>query len=151
MKMPRSRTLPALLDEMATRYPDREAIVGGAERLTYRAYRARVRDLAKGLFALGVRRGEKVALLMNNRVEWLLVDFAVQLLGATLVAVSTWSRARELEYVLNHSDAETLVTVERFRGQSYLAMLDEIGRQRLAALRRVVCLADGGELGHRVG
>lgn len=65
MEMPRSRTLPDLLDEMAARHPDREAVVGGTARLTYAEYRTRVRQLAKGLHRLGVRRGDKVALLMD--------------------------------------------------------------------------------------
>ena len=138
---PRSRTLPDLLDEMAARRPAREFIVGGETRLTYAATRARVRQLAKGLYQLGVRRGDKVALLMDNRVEWLLVDFAVTLLGATLVPISTWSRARELGYVLNHCDATTFITIDRFLGQDYLAMLAEIGApssDRLPQLKRVV-------------
>ena len=144
MEMPRSRTLPDLLDEMATRHPDHEFVVGGADRLTYAQFRERVRELAKGFHALGVEREDKVALLMNNRTEWLLVDFAVQLLGATLVAVSTWSRERELEYVLDHSDASTLITIDRFRDHDYLAMLEEIAT-RLPKLARVVSL--GGERG----
>jgi fatty-acyl-CoA synthase len=81
---PRSRTLPDLLDEIAARDPAREFIVGGADRLSYAETRARARQLAKGLLRLGVKRGDKVALLMNNRPEWLLIDFAVTLLGATL-------------------------------------------------------------------
>ncbi len=141
--MARSRTLPDLLDEMAERYPDREAVVAGEERLTYAQYRARVRELAKGLYRLGVRPGEKVALLMGNRLEWLLTDFAVALLGATLVPVSTWSRARELDYVLRHADATTLITVDRFLGQDYLAVLAEIGAgtRRVLLLRHLVCLS----------
>ncbi|HAM55367.1 MAG TPA: AMP-dependent synthetase, partial [Candidatus Rokubacteria bacterium] len=111
MEPPRSRTLGDLLDEMALRHPDGEAVVFGGDRLTYGEYRARVRALARGLHRLGVRRGDKVALLMGNRTEWLLVNFAVTLLGATLVPVSTWSAARELEYVLAHAEATTLVTV----------------------------------------
>lgn len=143
MEPPRSRTLPDFLDEIAGRYPTREAVVSGADRLTYADFRARVRLLAKGLHALGVRRGDKVALLMGNRAEWLLVDFAVALLGGTLVAVSTWSRTRELEYVLRHCEATTLITVDRFLGHDYLAMLAEIGpgSARLPLLRRVVCLS----------
>ncbi|HEX9420539.1 MAG TPA: AMP-binding protein, partial [Methylomirabilota bacterium] len=143
MEMPRSRTLPDLLDEMAARYPDREAVVAGDERLTYAQYRARVREVARGLHRLGVRPGEKVALLMGNRLEWLLTDFAVAMLGATLVPVSTWSRPRELDYVLRHADATTLITVDRFLGQDYLAMLAEIGAgtRRLPVLRHLVCLS----------
>ena len=145
MEMPRSRTLPDLLDEMARRYPEREAVVGAGDRLTYREWRARARDLAKGLLRLGVRRGDTVALLMPNRPEWLVIDFAVALLGATLVPISTWSRPRELEYVLNHCDAATLITVARFLGQDYLAALDTIGpgSDRLPRLRHVVTL--GGD------
>jgi fatty-acyl-CoA synthase len=141
VERPFSRTLPDLLDEMAARQPEREFIVGAQERLSYAETRARVRRLAKGLHQLGVRRGDKVALLMSNRVEWLLIDLAVTLLGATLVPISTWSRARELGYVLNHCDATTLITVDRFLGQDYLAMLAEIGApgsEGLPQLRRVV-------------
>jgi len=147
--IPQSRTLPDLLDEMAARYPDREAVVWGKERLVYRDYRARVRQLAKGLLALGVERGDKVALLMENRTEWVLADFAVTMLGATLVPVSTWSTARELAYVLRHSDAATLITVDRFRGRDFLAVLAEAGAaptagggqaQAGAELRHVICL-----------
>jgi fatty-acyl-CoA synthase len=142
MEMPRSRTLPDLLDEMASRYPEREAVVAGNDRLTYRALRTEARRVAKGLHRLGVRRGDRVALLAGNRVEWLLTDFAVATLGATLVPISTWSRTRELEYVLRHSDATALVTVDRFLGQDYLAMLGEIGpgSPRAPELRHVVGL-----------
>ena len=138
---PQSRTLADLLDEMAAQQPAREFIVGGVTRLTYAEARTRVRRLAKGLHQLGVRRGDNVALLMDNRAEWLLIDFAVTLLGATLVPISTWSRPRELGYVLSHCDATTFITVDRFLGQDYLAMLAEVGEpgsSRLPRLRRVV-------------
>src|SRR5437899_1770646 len=137
--MPTSRTLPDLLDELAARQPDHEFVVDGTDRLTYGEFRRRVRMLARGLLALGVARGDHVALLMNNRTEWLLVDCAVQLLGATLVAISTWSRPRELEYVLDHADASTLVTMDRFRDHDYLATLEEI-TPRLPKLARIVTL-----------
>jgi len=124
---PRSRTLPDLLDEITARDPAHELIVGARERLSYAETRARARRLAKGLLRLGVRRGDKVALLMGNRPEWLVIDFAVTMLGATLVPISTWSRARELGYVLDHCDATTLITIARFGGQDYLGMLAELG------------------------
>jgi fatty-acyl-CoA synthase len=149
---PRSRTLPDLLDELAARQPARELIVdaGGVQRLTYAETRARARDLARGLVRLGVKRGDMVALLMSNRPEWLLIDFAVTLLGATLVPISTWSRPRELEYVLNHCEAATLLTLPRFAGQDYLGALAELGgpgSARLPHLRRVVVAGDAAAAG----
>ncbi len=148
MAHPRSRTLPDLLDEITALDPAHELIMGGGERLSYAETRARARRLAKGLLRLGVRRGDKVALLMGNRPEWLVIDFAVALLGATLVPISTWSRARELGYVLDHCDATTLITIARFGGQDYLGMLAELGgpgSTRLPRLARVVVA--GGERG----
>src|SRR5262245_47851076 len=106
MNPPASRTLPDLLDELAVHQPDHEFIVGGGQRLSYAETRARARRLARGFRGLGVGRGEMVALLMDNRPEWLVVDFAVTMLGATLVPISTWSRPRELEYVLRHCRSE---------------------------------------------
>jgi fatty-acyl-CoA synthase len=140
---PRSRTLPDLLDEMAARHPAQEFVVGSGERLAYAQFRTKARDLARGFHRLGVRRGDTVALLMNNRPEWLLIDFALSILGATLVPISTWSRARELEYVLNHCDATTFITIDRFLGQDYLAMLAGLGRPggaRLPKLSRVIAV-----------
>ena len=145
MAHPRSRTLPDLLDEITALDPAHELIVGGGERLSYAETRARARRLATALLHLGVRRGDKVALLMGNRPEWLVIDFAVTLLGATLVPISTWSRARELGYVLEHCDATTLITIARFAGQDYLGMLAELGGPggaRLPKLARVV-VVDG--------
>src|SRR5437867_11175314 len=87
---------------------------------------------------------------MSNRPEWLLVDFAVTMLGATLVPISTWSRARELAYVLDHCDATTLITVDRFLCQDYLAMLAEIGApgsELWSRLRHVVVVGAPGPTG----
>jgi fatty-acyl-CoA synthase len=140
---PRSRTLPGLLDEITARDPGHELIVGGGARWSYGETRVRARQLAKGLLRLGVERGDKVALLMGNRPEWLIVDFAVAMLGATLVPVSTWSRGRELGYVLDHCDATTLITIARFAGQDYLGMLAELGgpgSARLPKLARIIVL-----------
>src|SRR5262252_10377831 len=137
MKPPASRTLPDLLDELAARQADHEFIVGGGQRLSYAETRARARQLARGLRGLGVGRGEMVALLMDNRPEWLVVGFAVTMLGATLVPISTWSRPRELEYVLNHCQAATLVTLPGFGVQDYLQALAQASG-RLPHLRQIV-------------
>lgn len=146
MPMPDARTLPALLDEMARRFPSREFLVDGERRWTYAAFREEVRRLAKGLMRLGLDPGDKLALLMGNRAEWLLAEFAALLAGATLVAVNTWFRTHELAHVLRHSDCTTLITADRYLGQDYLGMLREIGvgGASLPSLRHVVCLAEGG-------
>ena len=155
--MPRSRTAPALLAELAERCPETEFVVGGARRLRYPEFRAEARRFARGLHALGVRRGDKVAILMGNRPEWLVADFAILALGAVMVSLNTWATRRELAWMLDHSDAAVLVTVDRFLGQDYTAALADIAADAdaaadaaaaananaggLAKLRRVVRIA----------
>jgi fatty-acyl-CoA synthase len=144
--MPAARTLPDLLDALAARHPGREALVGAGRRYDYATLRAAVRRLAKGLHALGIRRGDKVAILMGNRPEWVIADLAITLLGGVMVALNTWVTAPELEYLLGHSDTKLLLTVDRFLKYDYLALLDQMAprRTRLPALERVVCLGDTG-------
>jgi fatty-acyl-CoA synthase len=124
--MPTSRTIPSLLDELAARFPAREALVGCGQRYTYAALREEVRAFAKGLHALGVRKGEMVAILMGNKPEWVIADLAICSLGGIMVAVNTWVTSRELGYVLAHSDASTLIASDHFLKGDYFAMLDEL-------------------------
>ena len=146
--MPRARTVPGLLAELSARYPDLEFVVGGARRLTYREFRAEARRFARGLHALGVRRGDKVAILMGNRPEWLIANFAICSLGAVMVSLNTWATRRELAWLLDHSETSVLVTVDRFLGQDYTGALREASAAGgLPKLRHVVRIApDGREL-----
>jgi fatty-acyl-CoA synthase len=142
--MPASRTIPDLLDELARRFPDREAVVGSGARYTYRQLRLEVRRVARALHGLGVRRGDKVAILMGNRPEWIIADLAITLLGGVVVGVNTWATARELEYVLAHSDTKILITVARFLNHDYRSALHELEplAERLPVLERIICAGD---------
>jgi fatty-acyl-CoA synthase len=124
--MPSSRTIAGLLDEQAARFGAREALVGGSIRYTYAQLREEVRAFAKGLAALGVRKGDHVAILMGNRPEWIVADLAVCALGAVMVAVNTWVTARELCYVLAHSDAKLLIASAHFLRYDYFTLLAEL-------------------------
>jgi acyl-CoA synthetase (AMP-forming)/AMP-acid ligase II len=82
--------------------------------------------VAGGLWRLGIRLGEPVALLVINRPEWITVALGCALIGAPVVAIRTWSRRVELEYVLDHSQAVALVTLDRFLGTDYQALRTEV-------------------------
>jgi fatty-acyl-CoA synthase len=124
--MPTSRTIPALLDELAARFPQREALIGGGRRYTYATLREEVRAFAKGLHALGIRKGDMVAILMGNKPEWIIADLAICSLGGVMVAVNTWVTSRELGYVLAHSDTRALIASDHFLKCDYFAMLHEL-------------------------
>jgi fatty-acyl-CoA synthase len=124
--MPKARTVPALLAEQAAAYPDYEALVGGEQRYTYQTLRQRVRAFAKGLTKLGIGKGSRVAILMGNKAEWVIADLAIVSLGGVMIAVNTWVTARELAYILKHSDADTLIFAGKFLKYNYAAMLEEL-------------------------
>ena len=151
---PHSRTLGALLDELASARPDAEAVVFHGERLTYAALRARVDALARAFLTLGVARGDRVAVLLPNRPEWLLTALAAARLGAVTAAISTFSAPREIAWTLEHAQPRVLVTMEAFRGRAYLGPLYELcpelaraapgalKSERLPELRAVVSIDD---------
>jgi fatty-acyl-CoA synthase len=120
---PRSRTLGALLDEIAALRGNAEAVVFRGERTTYAAFARRTEAMARALLATGVRRGDRVAILLANRPEWLVTSFAANRIGAITVGVSTFSTAREIAWTVDHARPAVVVTIESFRGRRYVDML----------------------------
>jgi fatty-acyl-CoA synthase len=120
---PRRRTLGDLLDETARARPAADAVIFRGQGLTYAELQARADDLARALLAAGVRKGDRVALLLPNRPEWLVAAFAGARLGAVTVGVSTFSVPREIAWTLEHCRPAAIVTMEAFRGRSYLEPL----------------------------
>lgn len=145
--MPLARTVAGLLNEMAERFPDREALVDATRRYTYRELNDASDVVARGLYAHGVRPGDHVAILMGNVAEWLIVDFAIAKLGATMVSVNTWVSKRELHYLLEHSDTKVLITQPRFLNIDYVGMLESLRAENAwpKALGTVICLGEGPE------
>lgn len=142
---PSARTIPALLHEMAARFPAREALVSSGKRYTYAELVAETRTLAKALHASGVGPGDKVAILMGNRPEWLLSYFAATYIGAVAVAINTWVTTRELAHQLSHSDASVLIVASPFLKYDYLAMLEDMAplAQNAPQLKQIVTLGPG--------
>lgn len=125
-------TLGDLLDRQAQAFGDQDAVVyhypeDGLElRLDYRGLRERVDAVAKGLIALGVQAGDKVAVLATNLPEWLLLELAVPKIGAILVTVNTNVRSSELDYLLRQAEVHTLVLMAAHRGNAYYAALADL-------------------------
>src|ERR1700759_3896330 len=113
MTADRPRRFGDLADDMAVRLPDREGLVFGESRYTFREVAARIDEAARRLIAAGGKTGETLALLLNNSDAWIFISFAVQKSGAVLVPINTRFRSRDLAYVLAQSDSCGLITHER--------------------------------------
>ncbi|MBI3839615.1 MAG: AMP-binding protein [Planctomycetia bacterium] len=121
-------TMPQVLRETARRYPDHDALVFPALglRVSYREFSEQVDQAAHGLFALGIKHGEHVAIWATNVPDWVVLQFAAARIGAVLVNINPAYRPFELKYVLNQSDSVALFLVERFKTSHYFEMLNEV-------------------------
>ncbi|HEY5513373.1 MAG TPA: AMP-binding protein, partial [Geomonas sp.] len=121
-------TVGALLDDIAGRFPDNEALVYVERglRYSYREFNERCRQVAKGLLALGVKKGDHLSIWAYNVPEWVVLQFATAKIGAVLVTVNTSYKSAELEYILNQSDSSTLFLVQQFKDTDYVRTLSEV-------------------------
>ncbi|MDR1046020.1 MAG: AMP-binding protein [Candidatus Adiutrix sp.] len=128
-----NRTVGQALEDNVRAWPEREALVypvqgepGREVRYTWAGLNDEVDRLARGLMALGVEKGDRVAVWATNRPQWLTLMYATAKIGAVLVTVNTYYRQAEIAYLLKQSEADYLVLMESFRGCNYLETLYQI-------------------------
>jgi len=147
-------TIGDLLDRRADELPTQEAIVyscypefGDALniRWTYQDYRDRANAVAKGLLALGLAKGDHIAVWAANLPEWFLLEMAAAKAGLVLVTINPLLQAAEAEYILKQGDVQALFFMARVRTYDHLATLrilvspgerpGEVTSERLPRLR----------------
>ncbi|MGB2583659.1 MAG: long-chain-fatty-acid--CoA ligase [Dehalococcoidia bacterium] len=98
----------------ARKFPDKEALIYGKTRLTYKQFNARINQLAHALLDLGIKKGSKVAVLAFNCNEFLEIYFALAKIGGMTVPLNFRLGGDELIYIVNHSEAEAFIMGEAF-------------------------------------
>ena len=121
-------TIPQCLKRIAATYPDNDAVVSLHQnvRFTYAEMDRIVDNAAKAFVALGIHRGDRVAIWSTNSYEWWVTQFATARIGAVLVNINPAYRIRELEYVLKESRARALLLIETFKSSNYIDMFYEV-------------------------
>jgi long-chain acyl-CoA synthetase len=105
----RPKSIWAMVAEAASRNPDGEALVCGERRMTWREVAQQSASVAAGLRKMGVQAGDRVALLLGNRIEFVLAMFAAANLGAVTVLLSTRQQKPEITHVLTDCGAVLLI------------------------------------------
>ena len=122
------RTLPGRLALWARRQPTRAALrhkrLGIWQEITWAEYYLRVSAVARAYWELGVRPGDHVAILSDNRPEWLYADIAAQAIGARSVGIYQTSPAPDVQYIVDHSKARVLVCEDQEQVDKFLAIRD---------------------------
>ena len=150
-------TVSQLLDRACARFGAGDAAIfaAGDLRLSWYDLRHRADEVAAGLLALGIGRGDRVGIWAPNRWEWLAVQFGTARIGAILVNINPAYQRSELEYALNKVECRVLLMARQLKSSNYLAMIRELApeldaacpaglaAQRLPHLRHIIVLGDG--------
>jgi fatty-acyl-CoA synthase len=136
-------TIGEALRRTVERFPEREALVVRSQgyRASYRALWDAVAEVARGLLAIDVQRGDRVGVWSPNRFEWVVLQYATARIGAILVNINPAYKPAELGYVLNQAGVGVLAMSRGFRHNDYVAMLAEV-RDRCPTVRATIVFED---------
>ncbi len=128
-------TFPKLLARNAQRFGDRKVAMrekefGIWQKFTWREYHEHVRDFSLGLISLGLSRGDKVAIIGDNRPEWVWAEVAAQAAGAVPLGLYQDSTLKEVAYVIDHSDAAFVVAEDQEQVDKILDMKEQLPKVR---------------------
>jgi fatty-acyl-CoA synthase len=120
-------TIGEMFDTIASKYPSNDAVVSVHQdiRWTYGEFRKKTDDIARGLMALGVEKGDRVGIWAMNYAEWIAIQVATAKIGAILVNINPAYRTYELEFVLKQAEISTLLVQGRFKTSDYVGMFYE--------------------------
>lgn len=102
--------LHEFLEQSAKKFPDKEALVAGDVRLTYRQLDAAANRFAHALRKSGVEYGERVAVLMDNSAEAVISIWGTLKAGAVFLVVNPTTKTRKIAYILNNCRASAFAT-----------------------------------------
>ena len=131
-------TFHDILSRNASRFPDREVLYDGRQRVTYGELLERVDAVAARLKEHGVRPRDVVTIQLPNRIDFACAFFAIERLGAIAIQVNTDFREHEIEFILRFSQSVAYICPREFRGFCYLSMIKGLATQ-LPALRFIAC------------
>jgi len=136
-------TIGANFERTVARFGDREALVDlpTNRRWTYSELDTEIDQVALGLMALGIEKGDRVGIWAPNCGEWVLVQYATAKIGAILVNLNPAYRTHEVGYVIKQSGMSVLVSAPAYRTSDYRSMIESV-RRDCPDLRDVVYLGE---------
>lgn len=132
-------TIDENLRKTVEKYPDQEALICAHQnyRATYKEFYNQVVQVAKGLIALGVKRGDRVGIWSPNCYQWTLLQYATAKIGAIMVNINPAYRTSELIYVINQSGLSVMFAALQFKSSNYKKMMDD-AREFTDTIRKAI-------------
>jgi non-ribosomal peptide synthetase component E (peptide arylation enzyme) len=136
-----------VLERRASEHPDREVFADAKGRISYGGLKDKVERCAEFLRRIGIRRGDVVTIQLPNRIDFPVVFFALELIGAIANKVNPDFRARELEYILKFSNSRAFVCPREFKNFDYVAMAKAL-QQTVPRVEHIIVAGGSAEGAH---
>ena len=124
------KTIPEKFNETAIKFAKRSALKfkhqGAYINITFAEIREKIEALAKGLLELGIQKGDRVAILSENRPEWVRADLAILTLGAITVPVHTTLSPKIIQHILNDSESSILLVSNQEQFNKVMLAINEL-------------------------
>ncbi len=130
-----------LIRRASIKWPDKIALIfdESGRKITFKEIEARTHSIASGLQRLGVKKGDRVAVMLRNVPEFPLSWLSIAKLGAVMVPINVQYQEFDAQYILDHSEARFIITDGEF-----LPLLEKI-KSQLSSLEQIILLNDNNE------
>ena len=133
------KTINEIFRNRMLKYGDRLAVEkkrkGAWEQATWNQYYDRARSAGLGLVSIGIKKGDRVSLVSENRLEWLYADMGTLGIGAVLVPIYSTLTAEEMEFIVGHSESKVLIVENGVQLEKALAL-----RKKCPRLEKIVII-----------
>ena len=129
-------TIGKLIETQAKKYADKVFLYWEDITVTYAQLNKITNKVANMLYDLGIRKGDKVSVFLPNQLEYVFLYLGIPKIGAVIGPVNALFKPRELQYVVNHSEAKILITIPKL-----MDIVNEV-RDQLPFLKQVIIIGD---------
>ena len=141
------KTMNDVFRNRVNKYGNRLAVEkkmnGKWESATWNEYYDRARAIGLGLYSLGVRKGEMVSILADNRLEWIYTDMGALGIGACIIPIYPTLPSDEIEYIINNSESKVILTENKAQLKKVLEVLD-----KCPSIEKIIVMEDMDAVGH---
>ena len=139
------KTIPEIFNHVCDKYADTKAVFkykkdGKFISISHAEFREKVECFAIGLLNLGVRRGDRIGIVSENRIEWAIADYAIVCIGAIGVPIFPTLTAKQEEYIFGNCEVSAIIVSNQFQLNKVLSFKEQVG-----SLRQVIVMNDDFE------
>ncbi|HZG72435.1 MAG TPA: AMP-binding protein, partial [Chondromyces sp.] len=135
-------TINDVLQTAVAQSPDKPFLHEGYKRMTYKELDEMTDRLASAFLNIGLKKGDHIAILAINQLEWLMTYFAAAKIGVGIVALNVRYRDTELDYMINHSNVKALISINQHSGFNFSEFFNKF-QPKIPSVEKYIFIGEG--------